>query len=268
MEARWLRRALFVAACGVILWLCAACSEANVARHSGEYKLDVDATEARTPGARQLFRRVVLTLDSDGTFTLKGKFAGDSRTDKGTWSIAGETITMTVTHQGKEKAQLTQVTEFRDNQLTIEVRVQDRTVPADFVKASFPTWALSIFAVVLLIFAWVGYAHRDSPNWTFSGGSPGFVTAVITLISVVLFVVGIVGMSRPEWVVWMGEATDLYEQVMYLAFLALLAISTVVWAVKEGGGKGLLIAVIGLGIIALLVWLYFRFGVQIEIGSE
>ena len=75
-------------------------------------------------------------------------------------------------------------------------------------------------------------------------------------------------MSRPEWVVWMGEATDLYEQVMYLAFLALLAISTVVWAVKEGGGKGLLIAVIGLGIIALLVWLYFRFGVQIEIGSE
>ena len=49
-----------------------------------------------------------------------------------------------------------------------------------------------------------------------------------TLISAVLFVVGIVSTLRPEWMVWLGEATDLYERPMYLGFLALLAIGTVV----------------------------------------
>jgi len=265
MGARRLRRWLALTACCFVLWLCAGCSEANVARHSGEYRLDLDATEARSPGSRELFRGVVLTLDSNGSFTLKGKFAGDSRTDKGTWSIAGETITLTVTHVGKQEERFTQVAAFEDDRLTLETRVQDRTVGAEFVKRSFPAWGIPIIAVVLLVFVWVMFANRSSPNVTFTGGSPAFVTAAITLFCVVLFVVGIVGMSRPEWVVWMGEAMDTFATLTYLGFLALCAIGIVAWAAHEGGGKGLFWAVVGLGVIALLVWLYFRFGIELQV---
>ena len=105
MGSQWFRlwRSCF------ILWLCAGCSDANVARHSGEYRLDIDATEGRSPGLRELFDNVVLTLNSDGSFSLAGKFAGVSRTDRGMWSIAGEKITLRFTHVGEREERFAKV---------------------------------------------------------------------------------------------------------------------------------------------------------------
>jgi hypothetical protein len=183
MGSHWLRLWLSLTGCCFILWLCAGCSDANVARHSGEYRLNVDATEGHSPGSRELFNNVVLTLKSDRSFSLNGKFAGVSRTDRGKWSIAAHTITLSFTRVGDREERFSKVAAIDGDRLTFEIHVRQSDVTGVFLKHTYPTWVISIFAVVMLVVVWLMYAHRESPNVSFAGGSPKFVTAVVTIFS-------------------------------------------------------------------------------------
>jgi hypothetical protein len=79
---------------------------------------------------------------------------------------------------------------------------------------------MSIIAVVMLVFVRFMYANKESPNVTFSGGSPEFVTTIITVSSLAIFVVGVVGTFKPEVVVWATEAMDTFSMLEYLENLA------------------------------------------------
>lgn len=264
--SRRLRLWSFVAVCGLAISLCPGCADTDVTRLSGEYTLDIDATESCSPGSLELFKHVVLTLNGDGSFRLKCKFVGNSRTDKGTWSIAGKTIMLRYTRVGKRKEQFVRLASINDDRLTFDMRVLDGDVTTVFSRKTWPAWTMSIYSIAILVFMWVLYAKKDSPNVTFAGGSPEFVTGMFTVICLVTFVLGIVGTFKPEVIVWAEVVGGNIGMVKYFGFLALLAIGVVAWAVEERRVKNVLWVVFALGVITLLVWLYIRYGV--EFGVE
>lgn len=82
-----------------------------------------------------------------------------------------------------------------------------------------------------------------------------------------MIIVGIIGTFKPEVVVWATEALKTYSTIKNLGFLTLIAFGIVAWAAEEGKVKNVLWGVFGLGVVALFVWLYFRFGVEVSIGG-
>ena len=266
MGSYWLRICCSITGFLLILWLCAGCSDANVARHSGEYSLDIETTESHSPEFRELFDDVVLTLNSDDSFSLTGEFSGVSRTDIGTWRIDNEIIILRFTHVGEREKQFEIMANIGVDTLIFDIPILNRDITATFVKKVFPAWVMSIFATVMLIITRVIYIKIDGPNMTLTGRETLFFMVLVATF-VPMFMLGVIGSFKPEVLVWVHEVSMVLSMIIYLGFLTLLAISVIVWAANEGGGKKVLWAAFGLGAIALLAWLYFRFGVEIGVGG-
>jgi hypothetical protein len=238
--------------------MCTACSDTNVAKISANYALDLEETEQRALG----FEGVSLMLASDGSFVLTGEFDGDERTYEGEWSLEGDQVefsggpefgsaSATVGHERLHVVGLTML----------------GNVHREFVRDEWPAWSLSIFAVVMLVFVALMYANKDSPNVTFSGGSPEFVVGMFIIICVPMFFLGIVGSFMPQVLVWAGEATDVLSMIEYLGFLGLVLIGILALASEEEGATRILWVVFGLGVVVMLVWLYFEYGVEISVSA-
>jgi hypothetical protein len=137
-------------------------------------------------------------------------------------------------------------------------------------QTTYPAWSLSIFAVVGLIAFWLAYANRDNPRVRLEseiGGGPKVAIAAATVFFALMFVVGIFGTAKPEVVVWFTDTMKSFEKIKYLGGLALFAVGIALIAVQAKTRKTLFWSIFGLGAIALLAWLYLRFGVEIKRGT-
>jgi hypothetical protein len=212
----------------------------------------------------------VLRLNIDGSFTLTGKLTGVSRTDKGTWSIAGETITLSFTHVGTQAEQFTKVARLDNDSLALETRVQNRDIAAIFSKHINPPW-FTILRLIIMV-CWVGgvvsmyvrYAPKESPKISFQR-NPLELAGIL----IFLFIIGIITTFKPVqvMVIWGVETVDTFYTLQWMGILALIVVAVITWITTEGGIKNVIKAILILGLIALFVWVFFRFGIELPIPT-